>query len=282
MRDYADYFIDRKPPEKRGVSIHKDIDWWMETITGHMAKLLFIVLLATLALAIKSLMQVGKSDVFFPIERITLSGDVRLTTSQDINQALAEEKKSSFFAVNLNDISDKLSGLPWVKSATVVRRWPDQLQIQLVEHSPDYRWGDNELIDSQSNRFANRYQALFNDLPQIHGPDGLEDEVIIAYQRLLGNLGIHTEKLAIDKFILNPYLSWELHLQSGVVVKFGRDDYEQRLARFSEAVRAGKLPKIDQVDILDFRYHRGFAIKWKPEFTPQTQDGELVKVATDI
>ncbi len=286
MRDYADYFIDRKPPEKRGVSIHRDIDWWMEYLTGRMAKLLFIVLLALLALALKSFMQVGKSQVFFPIEHIAISGDVIITTPKDITEALAKIDNNSFFAIDLAEVSEQLTELPWVASATVMRRWPDMLAVNLVEYDAAYRWGDDELIDSQGHRFAYVNNSIFSGLPKLSGVDGFEMEVIREYNQFVKQLGISYERLEVEQFVLNKYLSWELHLQSGVVIKFGRDDYKRRMARFAEAFQADKLPDFEKLDVIDFRYNRGFAVKWKPEFAPETVNGKLVKVsrsqATDI
>lgn len=282
MRDYADYFIDRKPPEKRGVSIHRDVDWWLESITGHMAKLLFVVLLALLALAIKSFLQVGKSQFFFPVDNITITGDVLITTPKDIGEALKDVSGDSFFAVDLNEVTQQLIDLPWIEAATVTRQWPDKLDIAIVEHKAAYRWGDNELVDKQGNRFANIDNSIFGDLPKLSGVDGHETEVISAYQELMDDLGISAERLDIDSFVLNQYLSWELHLKSGVVVKFGRDDYAKRVGRFAEAFQAGKLPKLAELKALDFRYQHGFAVKWKAEFSPQSGKGKMVKVATDI
>lgn len=286
MRDYADYFIDRKLPEKRGVSIHRDIDWWMEYFTGRMAKLLFLLLLAVLALALKSFWQVGHSRTFFPVAKVTLGGDVLITTPEDINQALAEVTASSFFVIDLQSVSDKLTALPWIESAQVTRRWPTTLDIVVSERKAAYRWGDNELIDAAGNRFANIDNRIFGDLPKLVGVQGAEAQVIAAYKHLQAALGVSAERLEIAHFGMNQFLSLELHLQSGIVVKFGRDHYKQRLTRFAQAFQTDELPDLAHLDVLDFRYHRGFAVKWKPEFAPQTEQGKLVKVSarqtTDI
>lgn len=287
MRDYADYFNDRKRPEKRGVSLHRDIDWWMEYCTGHMAKLLFAVLLAVLALALKSFWQVGNNRAFFPVEKITLNGDILISTPEAINAALAGVTEESFFAVDLRTVSDKLTALPWIETAQVTRHWPTTLAVEISERRATYRWGDRELIDNDGNRFANNGNVAFAGLPQLQGVDGFELAVVDAYLQLQAALGASGKYLQIERFVLNEFLSWELHLQSGVVVKFGRDHYTQRMERFVQAFQAEKFPDFKQLDVLDFRYNRrGFAVKWKPEFTPETQQGKLVKVSatatTDI
>lgn len=282
MRDYVDYFPSRQLPEKRGVSVHRDIDWWMQYCTGRMAKLLFVVLLAALALALKSFWQVGQSRAFFPVERITLNGDILITTPTDINDALADITQQSFLSVDLNAVSEQLVALPWIESAQVTRRWPATLAVSVTERKAAYRWGDSELVDDMGNRFANIDNSIFGELPKLEGVAGFETTVMEAYHQLNSALGASAKYLEIDRFVLNQHLSWELHLQSGVVVKFGRDDYPQRLERFAQAFQAQKFPDFEQLDVLDFRYNRGFAVKWKPEFTPETRQGKLVKVSATL
>lgn len=279
MRDYASYFIDRKMPDKRGVSIHRDIDWWMEYLAGRMAKLLFVALLAVLFLVIKLFWQVGKSPTLFPIEQVALTGDVLITQPQDVEKVLASLSEKSFFSLDIDAVSQQIEALPWVESAQVTRQWPDGLSIDLVERQAAYRWGDNELVDADGNRFAKIDQHVFQHLPKLNGADGHESEVIFAYRQLREQLGSRTDDIGIEEFVLNPYLSWELHLQNGLVVKFGRDYYQQRLNRFIDAYQQGKLPDFVQLDSIDLRYKVGFSVKWKPEFAPKQEDEALIKAS---
>lgn len=280
MRDYASYFIERKKLEKRGVAINRDIDWWMEYLAGKMAKMLFVALLAVLFLVLKALWQLGKSQAVFPIDNVTLSGDVLITQPQDITKQLAKFSNKSFFNTDIQQVAESITALSWIESATVKRHWSNGLDIHVVERKPAFRWGDNELVDADGNRFANVDNALFADLPKIYGAAGHEQEVIFSYRQLMTELGNRqAEDLAIASLELKPYLSWELHLQSGLVVKFGRDDYEAQLKRFIEAYQRGKLPELVQLDSLDCRYKNGCSAKWKPEFAPVTPEQPFVKVS---
>ncbi len=283
MRDYAVYFSDRKKPEKRGVSIRRNVDWWMEYLAGRMAKLLFLVLLAVLFLTLKSFWQVGKSQQAFPVQNIILNGEVLITQPKDIEKVLGKFSGESFFTLNIQQLASEIESLPWVEKAEVSRQWANGLAIDLRERQAAYRWGKNELLDSEGHRFANVDEALFAELPQLSGVDGHEAEVIFAYEQLMAKLGSRAADLAIQSFILNRYLSWELHLQSGMVIKFGRDNYQQRLNRFVEAYQQGKIPDFIQLDAVDFRYRRGFSVKWKPEFAPtNTKESSMLKVNEQI
>lgn len=281
MRDYVSYFNERSFSHRKGVSVHQGIDWWMEYLAGRMAKMIFLALLVILFLLVKSFFQIGKSHYTFPIERVSLVGDILITQEKDVAKILETMQTSSFFEIDLPTLSGKLIALPWIEQATIRRQWPGQLSIALVERQVSYRWGEKELLDKDGNRFSRVNHAVFEQLPLIEGVAGYEKEVIVAYQQLIKELGGSIERLNIKKFVLNPYLSWELHLQSGLVVKFGRDNYTQRLKRFVQAYQSNKLPDIDKLTTIDFRYHSGFAVKWKSMFLPQPQlnTGKLVKAS---
>lgn len=279
MRDYSSYFNDRVKLEKRGVSIKKNIDWWMGYAASHIAKLLFLGLLAVLFLVIQLFIQLVNNEQRFPVDKITLTGDVFITQPKDIEGALSDLTVASFFKIDINEISTKIESLPWIESATVMREWPNRLNINVHERQASYRWGDKELVDESGNRFANIDNRMFSHLPKVSGLAGHESEVILAYQQLMQVLGESANHLDIEAFVLNQYLSWELHLRDGLVIKFGRDDYTQRIKRFADVYQMGRLPDFKQLHVVDFRYHRGFAVKWKPEFTPQKSADHLMKVA---
>ncbi|MGY0398912.1 MAG: cell division protein FtsQ/DivIB [Ostreibacterium sp.] len=280
MHDYASYFIDRKLAEKRGATLNRDIDWWMEYLAGRIAKLLFVVLFAILFLVLKSFWLVGKSHAIFPIKHIVLTGNVLITQPKDIQRVLASLKTASFFNVDLDTVATKIEALAWVEVAQVKRQWPDTLSVSLTERKAAYRWGNHELVDADGNRFANINTNLFDSLPQIIGVDGYEPEAISAYQQLSTALGHDIGSLSIKALVLNSYLSWELHLTSGLVLKFGRDSYQNRLKRFVDAYKQGELPDFAQLETIDFRYKQGFSVKWKPEFIPNIVEKKLIKSIT--
>ncbi|PID66974.1 MAG: hypothetical protein CR975_00280 [Gammaproteobacteria bacterium] len=282
MRDYAVYFTDRKLPEKRGVSIRRDVDWWLGYLAKRIAKLLFLLLLAVIFLTLKSLWQVGKNHQAFPVQRISLNSEVLITQPKDIQAVLTKFGDKSFFSLNIQQLVTEIESLPWIEKASVTRQWPNTLSIDLQERQAAYRWGQNELLDADGHRFTNVDKVFFSQLPLLNGVAGHEAEVIFAYQKLMAALGSRAEDLAIESFVLNKYLSWELHLQSGMVVKFGRDNFQQRLNRFVEAYQMGKLPDFLQLETIDLRYRQGFSVKWKPEFAPQTIKKPMLKVNQQI
>ena len=63
--------------------------------------------------------------------------------------------KHGFFAVRLQDAQDAVEKLPWVERAEVRKRWPDVMDIEVVEHKPFARWGADRLLSVHGKLFPN-------------------------------------------------------------------------------------------------------------------------------
>ena len=121
-------------------------------------------------------------------------------------------------------------------------------------------------------------------LPSFIGPDGAAAEVTRHYtqfNRQLASLNLQAAQIA-----LSPRHAWQLHLSNGMVLELGREDMQQRLARFvavypyslktedrgqhpQEAGRAvpvaeattAALRTEGRVAYVDLRYRNGFAVR---------------------
>lgn len=279
MRDFASYVNNQRLPDKRGVSMRRDIDWWMEFVASKLAKCLFLLLLAAMLLLGKLFGQLAQDASRFPINDITLKGEIKITTAEKIHAALQPFNQTSFFGVDVNAVSASLHELPWIQQVSVERAWPDQLLIHVSEYDARYRWGDGYLLDASGSRFPNSGHQAFAALPLLIGPDGFESMVIDAYEKVEAvflPIAAAKGQLPLKQLVLTPYLSWELHLDKQVVVKFGRDQFGERLQRFAEAYQVGKIPELEKLQTIDFRYRSGFAVKWQPAFAPKSNEAELI------
>ena len=55
-----------------------------------------------------------------------------------------------FFAVDLEAAQTAVAHLPWVERAEVRKRWPDVLEVQVIEHMPFARWGADRLLSAST------------------------------------------------------------------------------------------------------------------------------------
>jgi len=215
--------------------------------------------IALLLLAFAAAQLLLRSSLF-PLREITVRGKLAHITPDQIAQAARGHIDGNFFAVDLEELRDALQQMPWVRSVSVRRSWPDRLEVRLEEHVPFARWGSDALVDSDGERFAARSDSA---LPFLIGPDGTEAEVtqrLRSFAALLAPLGKKPVRVE-----LSPRYAWRLWLDDGLQVALGRDTddhpVEARLARFV-ALYAQTLGKTSQrYAYVDLRYPNGFALR---------------------
>jgi cell division protein FtsQ len=213
----------------------------------------FLVGLVALAFTLTAL-QLALRSPLWPVQEVTIRGDLRHTPRPEIEAALHDRVRGNFFSVDVVEVRNALERLPWVRRAAVRRVWPDRLEATLEEHVALARWGENALVNTHGERFVARSKEA---LPHFSGPRGTETEVTRRYARfneIVAPLGAKVEEV-----ILTPRLAWQLRLSSGMRLALGRDAdaAEARLARFVRSA-AKSAARYDHVDL---RYPNGFALR---------------------
>lgn len=199
-------------------------------------------------------------DVKTPVQHVT-EAQIRLVAQRTV--------RGTFFTVKLDQVRESLEKLPWVREARVARRWPDTLEVSLVEHVPLARWNEDALVNGDGEVFV---AAVVGKLPRLTGPDDSSAEVVAAYvrqQKMLAPLG-----MAISELRLSPRRAWTMRLDNGIQLALGHGDTDARLARFvalyprlfgaaapvqAAVAPAAPLPRLPHS--IDLRYPDGFAIR---------------------
>jgi cell division protein FtsQ len=118
------------------------------------------LLLAALALVIRL--------PIFPLREVSVTGPVAQTTRAQVETIVQEELRGNFFTIDLEATRLAFEKLPWVRSATLRRTWPDRLEVALEEHVALARWGDTALVSDRGEVFEAATSAR---LPVFGGPD---------------------------------------------------------------------------------------------------------------
>ncbi|GGD34803.1 cell division protein FtsQ/DivIB [Pseudoxanthomonas indica] len=197
----------------------------------------------------------------WPLSKLRVHGEFKRVDANQLRGALLPYAKRGFFAVDLQQAQDAIEKLPWVERAEVRKRWPDVLEVSIVEHRPFARWGDDRLLSEHGHLFPTPKALEGLKLPQLGGPDSQVMEVVALYnesRQLFAPLGMQVDSLVMDR-----RGSWTLLLANGTEVVIGRADARPRLTRF---VRM--LPQIlgrtdEALQRADLRYTNGFALTWK-------------------
>ena len=216
-----------------------------------------LVGVAALAFTAAGIWLLMRSELF-PVREIEVKTALQRTSKGEIQAAMNDRIRGNFFAVSPTEVRLGLERLPWVRSASVRRVWPDRLVVELEEHVALARWGDDSLVNSYGERF---YGKTERPLPQFFGPAGTEREVTRRYRRFVDiviPLGAPLERV-----VLTPRFAWQMRLGSGLNIMLGRDAdaAESRLRRFVEVYDAALGKMQTKREYVDLRYPNGFAVR---------------------
>ena len=241
-------------------------------MSGLLRALAWLLAVALVAVLVVALVNGWIGAERWPLKTLRLQGHVERVDPAAVRAALLPYARQGFFAVRLADAQDAVAALPWVERAEVHKRWPDVLEVRIVEHRPFARWGDDRLLSQDGELFPAAKVKPPANLPLLDGPDARVADVVAMYnesRELFAPTGFTVRSLELD-----ARGSWSLTLSSGAEVEIGSREARLRLTRF-----AGLLPQLlsqkqQPLARADLRYTNGFALAWStpsPAPAPATQ-----------
>ncbi len=196
-----------------------------------------------------------------PVHAISMDGTFQRVSPGQIEKAVAPYLQAGFMSADLDAIQRAVEKLPWVDHARVQRVWPTSLHVTVVEQTPAARWGESGLLNTRGEVFERAAAHVPSELPRLSGPDGTESQVA---QRYLAAEPLMLEaNLRIAALRLDERGAWEMDLDSGVTVRLGRREVDERLARFIHDAAPVIAHRASDVAYVDMRYSNGFAIGWR-------------------
>lgn len=201
-----------------------------------------------------------------PLRQLIVTTPVMQVSQGQVEQTARTVLTGNFFTVDLDTVRGAFEQLPWVRKASVRRRWPDGLELTIEEHVAVARWqrgqGEAVLVNTHGELFSGTFAAE-SALPAFAGPEGSAPAVLEHYRAFAQTLApLGRTPLAV---VLTARQAWELKLDDGVVVELGRDQPHQpvtdRLARFAAYYPAARQKIGNVAAIADMRYPNGFALR---------------------
>ncbi|MGB1951494.1 MAG: cell division protein FtsQ/DivIB [Marinobacter sp.] len=209
----------------------------------------------------------GTGQVLNAMDRQIMAIDVKGTligeSRTDLERKAGDWIGKSFFATDLSDIKNDLELRPWVESAAVRRVWPDRLEIEIREKKPLAYWNGDRLVSRAGELFSPGNPEVAGRLPRLAGPDERVKDVIRMARTMSDTLGGHG--LGFAGLTLEQRGAWTLTLANGIEVVLGRDQVEERFARFITVYENRLISREDEVSQVDARYTNGVAVKWKSD-----------------
>lgn len=193
---------------------------------------------------------------WFKIDRITIRGDVPHITSEQLSYIAKNRLRGTFFTLDIDRLQSEFSKIPWVKSVTVTRDFPDTITVYISEYKAVARFGDENLIASDGRVFSGADDSI--TLPVFNGlqnqiPLFLSDYKLL--QPFLKNESMNLVKLDISSSGVS-----KLYFYNGLeVIMCGTD-------LTTDVDTLGKyFDKINQLDpginYINMCYHNAIAVR---------------------
>jgi cell division protein FtsQ len=201
-----------------------------------------------------------------PIRVISMDGPFQRVSPGEVEKAVAPFTQAGFMSADLDRIQRAVEAVPWVDHARVQRRFPNSLHVTVVEETAMARWGESGLLNTRGDLFVRQATHVPAELPRLSGPDGTESLVAQRYLSAQGRMleaGMRIAALRLDE-----RGAWEMDLDSGVTVRLGRREVEERLDRFIRTASQVIAHRLTDINYVDMRYSNGFAIGWRNALTP--------------
>ncbi len=232
--------------------------------------LAWTIAVALIALPVVALVKGWIGAERWPLRTLRINDDLQQVDVQRVRETVLPYAGRGFFAVRLNDAQDAVARLPWVEQAQVRKRWPDVIEVHVVEHRPFARWGRDRLLSEQGRLFPLAGIELPRALPRLQGPDSRVAEVVAMYNEsrvMFAPTGRDVRVLGMDE-----RGSWRLLLSDGTDVVIGSQEPRLRLARFARLLPQLLEQQMQPMRRADLRYTNGFTIDWSQ--APRAGNGE--------
>jgi len=237
--------------------------------------------LALVALPVVAVLNGWVGSGHWPLTKLRATGEFERVDGALLRQTLLPYAQRGFFAVDLESAQNAVARLPWVEAAEVRKRWPDVLEVRVVEHRPFARWGKDRLLSEHGRLFPINGMDVPKALPQLGGPDARVMDVVALYNEsraLFAPVGVDVRAIVLD-----PRGSWTLGLGNGAALEgtevvVGRTEARARLTRFVRLLPQLLTQNTQMLVRADLRYTNGFALSWTPLPAPPATSQVQVQV----
>ncbi|MEM6543968.1 MAG: FtsQ-type POTRA domain-containing protein [Pseudomonadota bacterium] len=212
------------------------------------------ILTSSAALALTAMQRVS-------VERVVVLGKLAHVQEAALREVLASELDAGLLFLNLGELRERLEALPWVYSAELRRRYPETLEVHVVEQLPIARWGNNGFLNHEAKIIEVSNADRWRDLPLISGPEGHAASLVSTYLQLREQLlavSLAPVSLAEDEFG-----QLFVRLDRGTILALGSRSHSDRMDRFLTLWRTelGSRPQ-RAIARVDLRYSEGAAVEF--------------------
>lgn len=105
----------------------------------------------------------------FKVEHITVTGNINRVTKDQLLGVARDDLHGTMFTLNIDELQYEFKKIPWVKSVSVSRTFPDSITVNILEYDAIAHYGtDGDFVSPNGQVFF----GVINDpsLPTFYGP----------------------------------------------------------------------------------------------------------------
>ncbi|WP_413665884.1 cell division protein FtsQ/DivIB [Microbulbifer sp. EKSA008] len=197
------------------------------------------------------------------LEQVEVRGAFNAVTEEELREVLLPHLKAGFFSADIQAMQQTLLSNPWITSASVSRRWPKGVEVDITEAQPLATWGKDKLLVASGDLLPRPSHMGVQSLPELAGDEELVERIMLQYRALAGLLT--TRDMEVKRLSFDDLSGWHLELVSGIELKLGHDALLERVHRFLYLSRGVLAPHLQKVVSVDTRYSNAVAVQWKDE-----------------
>lgn len=208
-----------------------------------------------------------------PVTQVAVAGNLNLLERQQIAQVIRPFVVDGELREPLAIVKDALEQDPWIEQAVVNWRWPNQLNVTVVEQIPIARWGKAGFVNSRGEIVLLNDQSNISSLPLLLGMQGKEKIVMQNFQQL--SQVLRAKNLRIAELVADELMNWHIVLENGTAIMLGRDQLMEKIQRFLVVYEKNLYGKFADVKTVDLRYGNGVAVAWREKSDKTTAENAM-------
>lgn len=226
-------------------------------------RLLPMIGVVGLLVVITVIFQQSQSLLSHPVDRVAITGVLQHVDKQALIEQLKPMLKEGFALLDLAAIRAQLEREPWIDQVRVVRRWPNQVSIDIREQQPIARWGHSGFLNHRGQLFEPETITKVMALPLLDGPKGESEQVMSNFRSLTELLS--QRDLKLHSLLLDLRGNWVAVLNNDVRITLGQDQIMDKMRRFMRSYENALAADFERVQSIDMRYSNGLAVAWKQQ-----------------
>ena len=207
---------------------------------------------------------------YFAINQFRFVGDVQQIEEPHLNgllkKHLSDGLSGGFFSMDLDNVQSSLKDISWIKSTSIRRVWPHEIEVNITAYQPISVWAAGGYLSADGHVFeVNLSDEQKHKLMFTSGPDKAAE--LVASKAPLFEVWLKPMGWRMSKLTLTERYSWNVTLDNGLNIEFGREDtptmLEERAHRLqlSEKFIKSNLSAGETNAYIDLRYPNGFAMR---------------------